>query len=182
MFLPMLFFVLLLYVPSQQLWSWLWASLNKQLTSTLCTYFCLYLTTTLLEWCSGREDNEHKNYFMINRHESMGPGRDRSRNPLPMLWYLNIHILLYSYLILVHANMTCACTFYNIMMFLKKIIITKITLKLAKQRLIWYYLIIVIFYRWLTLCLRLEVWMQCSQSLVKYEYNRFVWYYLHKAT
>ena len=44
-------FVLLLYVPSQQLWSWrdlsspnhtfTWASLNKQLTSTLCTYFRL---------------------------------------------------------------------------------------------------------------------------------------------
>ena len=32
---------------------------------------------------------------------------------LPMLWYLNIHIML----ILVHANTTCACTSY--MMFLK---------------------------------------------------------------
>ena len=53
-------FVLLLYVPSRQLWSWWdgqftlphffsWASLNKQLTSTSCTYFCLLLTTTLLE-------------------------------------------------------------------------------------------------------------------------------------
>ena len=41
-------FVLLFYVPSQQLWSWWevsstnhtfsWASLNKQLTSTSCTY------------------------------------------------------------------------------------------------------------------------------------------------
>ena len=44
-------FAVLLYVPSQQLWSWRdshftkshfsWASLNKQLTSTSCTYFPL---------------------------------------------------------------------------------------------------------------------------------------------
>ena len=56
---------------------------------------------------------------------------------LPMLWYLNVYILMQSYLILVHANMTCACTCYNIMMSLEKK--TKITLKLDKQRLIWYY-------------------------------------------
>ena len=30
-----------------------WASLTKQLTSTLCTYFCLYMTTTLLESAGG---------------------------------------------------------------------------------------------------------------------------------
>ena len=48
-------FVSFLYVPSQQLWSWgtvstpnhtfSWASLNKQLTSTSCTYFRLLLIT-----------------------------------------------------------------------------------------------------------------------------------------
>ena len=58
-----------------------WASLNKQLTSTSCTYFRLLLTTTLLEWFSGREENDRRNYFMINHHESMGPGRDRTRDP-----------------------------------------------------------------------------------------------------
>ena len=58
-----------------------WASLNKQLTSTLCTYFRLYLTTTLLERFSGREENDRRNYFMIKLHESMGPGQDRTRDP-----------------------------------------------------------------------------------------------------
>ena len=58
-----------------------WASLNKQLTSTSCTYFRLLLTTTLLESFSGREENDRRNYFMINLHESMGPGRDRTRDP-----------------------------------------------------------------------------------------------------
>ena len=43
-----------------------WASLNKQLTSTSCTYFRLLLTTTLLEWLSGKEENDCRNYFMIN--------------------------------------------------------------------------------------------------------------------
>ena len=29
----------------------------------------------------GREENDRRNYFMINLHESMGPGRDRTRDP-----------------------------------------------------------------------------------------------------
>ena len=58
-----------------------WASLNKQLTSNSCTYFRLYPTTTLLEWISGREENDCRKYFMINLNESMGPGRDRTRDP-----------------------------------------------------------------------------------------------------
>ena len=29
--------------------------------------------------CRGREENDRRNYFMINLHESMGPGRDRTR-------------------------------------------------------------------------------------------------------
>ena len=57
-----------------------WASLNKQLTSISCTYFRLSLTTTLLECFSGREENDRRNYFMINLHESMGPGWDRTRD------------------------------------------------------------------------------------------------------
>ena len=28
-----------------------------------------------------REENDRRNYFMINLHESMGPGRDRTRDP-----------------------------------------------------------------------------------------------------
>ena len=58
-----------------------WAGLNKRLTSNLCTYFRLYLTTTLLEWISRREENDHRNYFMINLHVSMGPGWDQTRDP-----------------------------------------------------------------------------------------------------
>ena len=58
-----------------------WASLNKQLTSASCTYFRLLLTTTLLEWFSGREENDRRNYFMIYLHQSMGPGQDRTRDP-----------------------------------------------------------------------------------------------------
>ena len=30
---------------------------------------------------SGREENDRRNYFMINLHESIGPGRDRTRDP-----------------------------------------------------------------------------------------------------
>ena len=58
-----------------------WASLNKQLISTSCTYFRLLLTTTFFEWFSGRDENDYKNYFMIHLHESMGPGRGRTHDP-----------------------------------------------------------------------------------------------------
>ena len=57
------------------------ASMNKQLTSTSCTYFRLLLTTTVLERFSGREENELRNYLMIDLHESMVPGRDQTREP-----------------------------------------------------------------------------------------------------
>ena len=53
-----------------------WASLTKRLTSTLCTYLRLLLTKTLPE-SAEREENGHRNYFMINLHESMGPDRER---------------------------------------------------------------------------------------------------------
>ena len=58
-----------------------WTSLNKQLTSTSCTYFCLCLTTTLLEWFNEREEKDCRNYFMINYHESKRPDWDRTPNP-----------------------------------------------------------------------------------------------------
>ena len=51
------------------------ASLTKQLTSTPCTYFRLYLTTTLLKSAKW-EENGHRNYFMINLSENMVPGWD----------------------------------------------------------------------------------------------------------
>ena len=56
-------------------------SLKKRLTNTSCTYFRLYLTITLLECFSSREENDRRNYFMINLHECMGPDGDRNRNP-----------------------------------------------------------------------------------------------------
>ena len=72
-----------------------WASLNKWLTSTSCT-------TDNNQ--SLRDENDRRNYFMTNLHESMGPGRDRTRDPwiccqtrtccktrfLPRDWILNI--------------------------------------------------------------------------------------------
>ena len=57
-----------------------WVCLNKRLTSTSCTYFCLKLTTTLLKCFSWREENGRRNCFMINLQESMGPGQVRTRN------------------------------------------------------------------------------------------------------
>ena len=48
---------------------------------TSCTYFRLKLTTTLLKWFSGRKENDRRNYFMINVHESMGLGWNRTRDP-----------------------------------------------------------------------------------------------------
>ena len=84
-------FVLLLYILSQQLWPWwdgqftkphyfFWASFGKRLTSTLCIYFRLELTT-LLECFSGREENDPRNYFVFNLHESIGPGQDQACDP-----------------------------------------------------------------------------------------------------
>ena len=35
---------------------------------------------------------------------------------LPILWYLNVYILMHSYLILVHANMTCNCSMFCCML------------------------------------------------------------------
>ena len=74
-----------------------WASLNKWLTSTSCT-------TDNNQ--SLRDENDRRNYFMTNLHESMGPGRDRTRDPwiccqtrtccktrfLPRDWILNIYL------------------------------------------------------------------------------------------
>ena len=33
-------------------------------TSTSCTYFCLLWSTTLLEWISGREENDHRSIYL----------------------------------------------------------------------------------------------------------------------
>ena len=69
-------FVLLLYVPinsygyggtvSSPNHTFSWASLNKRLISTSCTYFRLYLTTTLLELFCRRYENDRINNFKIN--------------------------------------------------------------------------------------------------------------------
>ena len=77
-------FVLLLYVPvnsyghggrvSSPNHSFSWANLNKQLTNNSCIYFCLQLATTLLEWISGREENNRRNYCIV-------PGQDLTHNP-----------------------------------------------------------------------------------------------------
>ena len=82
-------FVLLLYVPGNSYGhgrlvrspnhTFSWASLNKWVTRTSCTYFSLLLTKTLLDWFSGREENDCRNYFMINLHKT--PGWDRTHDP-----------------------------------------------------------------------------------------------------
>ena len=74
--------------PSQQLWSWWdsqftlplfsWASLNKPLISSLWSYFYLNWQQPFLNDSEVREKNDRRSYFMINLHESMGPGQDRA--------------------------------------------------------------------------------------------------------
>ena len=56
------------------------ASLTKQLTSTSCTYFTCNWQQPCLN--QQKEENGRINYFMINLHESMGPGRDQTRDPM----------------------------------------------------------------------------------------------------
>ena len=59
-----------------------WASLNKQLTSNRAHAFAWNWQQPFMnDSFSGREENDRRNYFMINLHESMGPGRDRTRDP-----------------------------------------------------------------------------------------------------
>ena len=41
----------------------------------------LLVTDNNPSWISRWEENDCRNYFMINLHESMGPGRDLTRNP-----------------------------------------------------------------------------------------------------
>ena len=59
-----------------------WASLNKQLTSNRAhTFACNWQQPFMNDPFSGRVENDRRNYFMINLHESMGPGRDRTHYP-----------------------------------------------------------------------------------------------------
>ena len=44
--------------------------MTKRLTSTSCTYLN-----------QQKEENDSRKYFMINLHESMGPGLDQTHNP-----------------------------------------------------------------------------------------------------
>ena len=41
----------------------------------------LSLVTDNPSWISGREENDRRNYFMINPRESMGPERDQTCGP-----------------------------------------------------------------------------------------------------
>ena len=59
-----------------------WASLTKLLTSTeYFMYILLLVTDNNQSWISRREENGCRNYFMMNLHESMGPGHDWTRHP-----------------------------------------------------------------------------------------------------
>ena len=54
-------------------------------------YICLLVTVNNPVWIRGREDNDCRNYFMINLHESMGPGQDQTHSPY--LWSRQLHPL-----------------------------------------------------------------------------------------
>ena len=47
-------------------------------------YFAHILWLVTLELFSGREENVCRNYFMINFHESMGPGTGSNWRPLDL--------------------------------------------------------------------------------------------------
>ena len=57
-----------------------WASLTWAVNKYV-VYILLLVTDNNPSWISRREENGHRNYFMINLHESMGPGRDQTRDP-----------------------------------------------------------------------------------------------------
>ena len=72
------------------------ASLTKQVNQYFL-HILLLVTDNNPSWISRREDNDRRNYFMINLHKSMEPGRDPTRDP----WfcsqtgiYSQIHYLL----------------------------------------------------------------------------------------
>ena len=69
-----------------------------QAWTTSSTYFRLLLTTTLLEWFSAREENDHRNNFMINLHQSMRQGQDQTRDPCVMypMSYKLVHAVVWS--------------------------------------------------------------------------------------
>ena len=45
-------------------------------------HILLLVTDNNPSWTSSREENNRRNYFMINLHESMGPSWDQTRDPL----------------------------------------------------------------------------------------------------
>ena len=54
----------------------------EQVVNQYLVYIHLLVTdNNPFEWISLREENDSKNYFMINLHESMGLGRDQSPDP-----------------------------------------------------------------------------------------------------
>ena len=57
-----------------------WASLNKRLTS-LRQYFVHILLLVTDNNPSWMEENDLRNYFMVNLHESMGPSLDQTSDP-----------------------------------------------------------------------------------------------------
>ena len=79
---------------SMKVWDETWIELatpgfavrHASATDTLPTalrgpVFALTVKVSCAIWFSEREENDHKNYFMINLYESMGPGLDITGNP-----------------------------------------------------------------------------------------------------
>ena len=84
-------FILLLYVPSKQLWSWRDGQFTLphffpgKLEQAVNQYFLhiLSLVTDKQSFLndSAEEENDSRNYFMINLHESMGRAGIELANP-----------------------------------------------------------------------------------------------------
>ena len=80
-------FVLLLYIQSQQLWSWRDGQFTQphffldKLEQAVNLYFVHIFSLVTEKQTFWKEENDRRNYFRINLHESMGPGQDQTRYP-----------------------------------------------------------------------------------------------------
>ena len=85
-------FVMFLYIPSQHLWSWrdgqftyphLFRDKLEQAVNQCFVHILALVTDNNPSSMTQRKGgDDHRNYFMINLHERMGPGWDRTRIPL----------------------------------------------------------------------------------------------------
>ena len=53
----------------------------EQVVNQYFVHILSLVTDNSPSWMNQQEENDSRNYFMINLHESMEPGRDRTRDP-----------------------------------------------------------------------------------------------------